>query len=101
MLCESCSQIMGEFHKNGIVLIISHLSAIMDSHIEKVERLKMDAVKAKTCRETSRRHKGVLYLVWYLPDIDLDIRRPIHQLLAHYFAWSNEKSNTLYLLFYM
>ena len=44
MLCESCSQRIGKFHQNGIVLIISHLNALIDNHIEEAERVNIDAV---------------------------------------------------------
>ena len=33
-MCESCSQTIRKLPQNGIVLIISHLNALMDNHIE-------------------------------------------------------------------
>ena len=47
MLCESCSQKKGKFHRHGIVLIISDLNTLMDNHIEEVKRLNLGAVKAE------------------------------------------------------
>ena len=39
MLCESCSQRIGKFHQNGIVLIVSPMNALMDDQTEEAERL--------------------------------------------------------------
>ena len=47
MLCGSCLQRIGIFHQNGIMLIILYLNALMDNHIEEMERLNMDDVKAE------------------------------------------------------
>ena len=47
MLRESCSQRVGKFHQNGIVLIISPLNAVMSDQIDKSEKPNMDAVKAE------------------------------------------------------
>ena len=77
MLCESCSQRTGKFHQNGIVLIISPLSALMADQIEEAERLKMDTFG------TEYLHKGIqetpgggylwfdvcLLLIWTLGDL--------------------------------
>ena len=47
MLCKSCSQRIGKFHQNGVVLIVSHSNTLMDNHIGEVKRLNMDAIKAE------------------------------------------------------
>ena len=47
MLCKSCSQRIGKFHRNGIILIIFPLNALMNDLIEEAERPNMDAIKAE------------------------------------------------------
>ena len=73
MLCESCSQMIAKFHQNGIVLIISHLKALMDNHIEEAERLNLDAFKAK--------------------DPQRGIQETRRGPICHLFAWSNAEGN--------
>ena len=93
MLCES-SQRISKFKQNEIVLIISTFNVLMDKKTEEAERLNINAVKAEDLqRGIQETHQGVLFLVRYLPGTDLDVRRPIHQFLAHSFAWSKTEGN--------
>ena len=65
----------------------------MDNHIEEAKRLGMEAVKAEHSQRGIQETARGLISGLVLPDIDLGIKRPIHQLLAHFFAWSNVEGN--------